>query len=221
MTEGKTSREIRHLVILGHPRADSFNHAIARTWCEEAEKFGQVAIVDDLYQRGFDPALKAQDLPGADYVVPRDVAQSFTQIASSDMLVLVYPIWFGMPPAMMKGYVDRVLGANFSAEEVKANLPNPECSGKRLTIISTSAATRPWLEERGQWLALKQAFDTYLTRAFGFADCHHIHFDAIVPGLKQRFVDEHLKVVRQTARERGAVLKYGDLPSRLLRRSDF
>jgi NAD(P)H dehydrogenase (quinone) len=221
MPDSATNREIRHLVVLGHPNADSFNGAVARTWCEEVEKFGQTAVLDDLYRRGFDPALAADELPGADYRPAPDIAPALARIAEADMLVMVYPIWFGMPPAIVKGYVDRVLGANFSAEEVKANLPNPMLEGKRLTIISTSAATRPWLEERGQWLALKQAFDTYLTRAFGLADCHHIHFDAIVPGLKQRFVDEHLEVVRQTARERSAVLKYGDLPPRLLRQPDF
>lgn len=202
------SSQSRHHVVLGHPRPDSFNAAVARTWCDEVALCGQAATLDDLYSRGFDPALAAEEMPGENYNPSPDVAAALELVAAAGMLVLIYPIWFGMPPAMMIGYVDRVLGAGFSAEMVKTNLPNPRLEGKRLTIISTSAATRPWLEERGQWVSLKQAFDTYLTRSFGLADCHHIHFDAIVPGLKKRFVDEHLEVVRQTARERSAALRY-------------
>lgn len=221
MTEPRDPGTIRHLVVVGHPRIDSFNHAIVRAYREEVEALHQHVEVDDLYARNFDPLLRRDELPVPGFKPRPDVAGSLAQIDGADMIVLIYPIWFGMPPAIIKGYVDRVLGADYSPEELKANLPNPVLRGKRLTIFSTSAATRPWLEERGQWLALKQAFDTYLTDAFGLRDCHHVHFDAIVPGLDARFVAEHLEVVRQTARERATVVRYGDLPPRLLRRPDF
>ncbi|MFL9839769.1 NAD(P)H-dependent oxidoreductase [Sphingomonas sp. ST-64] len=221
MTTPRDPATIRHLVVLGHPGLDSFNHAIARTYREEVGKLHQVTELDDLYARNFDPLLRRDELPVPGFKPRPDVASSLAQVDAAEMLVLIYPIWFGMPPAIVKGYVDRVLGADFSPEELKADLPSAALQGKRLTIFSTSAASRPWLEERGQWLALKQAFDTYLTRAFGLADCHHVHFDSIVPGLDPRFVEEHLEVVRQTARERATVLRYGDLPPRLLRQPDF
>lgn len=216
MTEPRDPASLRHLVVLGHPGLDSFNHAIVRAYRQEVESLHQIVEVDDLYARNFDPLLRRDELPGPGFKPRPDVATSLAQIEGASAIVLVYPIWFGMPPAMIKGYVDRVMGADFSPEALKAQLPSPALRGKRLIIFSTSAATRPWLEERGQWLALKQAFDTYLTRAFGLADCHHVHFDAVVPGLDARFVAEHLSIVRQTARERATVLRYGDLPPKLL-----
>lgn len=221
MTTPRDPASLRHLVVLGHPGLDSFNHAIARAYREAVEALHQRVELDDLYARNFDPLLRRDELPVPGFVPRPDVATSLAQIEAAEMIVLVYPIWFGLPPAMIKGYVDRVLGADYGPEELKSGLPQPALRGKRLTIFSTSAATRPWLEERGQWLALKTAFDTYLTRAFGLADCHHVHFDAVVPGMDARVVEEHLAAVRQTARERATVLRYGDLPPRLMRQPDF
>ena len=221
MSKVPAPETLRHLVVLGHPGLDSFNHAIARSYCAEVEALGQRTELDDLYARNFDPLLRRDELPGPGFTPRPDVATSLAQLEASDMVVLVYPIWFGMPPAMIKGYVDRVLGADMTPDAVQNQVPSPILRGKRLTIFSTSGASRRWLEERGQWMALKQAFDTYLTRAFGLADCHHVHFDAVVPGLDPTFIEEHLAVVRQTARERATVLRYGDLPPRLLRQPDF
>ena len=101
----------RHIVILCHPGPDSFNHAIARTYCEAVGFYGQQAILRDLYAMDFDPVLKAAERPGPNHPHPyRDVADEIEIIRRSDVFVMIYPIWFGSAPAMLKGYVERVLG---------------------------------------------------------------------------------------------------------------
>lgn len=212
----KRDTPYRHAVVIGHPAPGSFNHAIASTWCAGVAETGQIADINDLYASGFDPRLAADERPGPRFRPPQDIAAEIDRVTAADALVLVYPIWFGLPPAIIKGYVDRVMGAGLGAEAVKAREEHPMLKGKHLTIFSTSAATRPWLEERGQWLALKQAFDNYLVSIFGLSGCHHVHFDAIVPGMTGRVAEEHLEVVRRTARERCAQLAYGTLPPKLM-----
>lgn len=78
--------------------------------------------------------------------------------------------------------------------------------GKRLMLFTSSASTRPWLEEKGQWIALRQAFETYLRNIFGLRDAGHTHFDAIMPGVNRRVVDECLSTVRECARAVAAEL---------------
>ena len=99
---------IRHLVVLAHPRRGSFNHQIAQAYCDAVEACGQRAFLRDLYLNRFDPVLEylgeAPEL---------EVVYDLTEIRHCDVVVFVYPIWFGGPPAMIKGYVDRVLGAGF------------------------------------------------------------------------------------------------------------
>ena len=111
-----------------------------------------------------------------------------------------------MPPAIIKGYVDRVLGAGFAPAHLKRATPSALLHGKHLLIFSSSASTRPWLEEQGQFQGLRQAFDLYLQTVFGFRDTRHVHFDAIVQGGKAHYIDECLANVEEVARKLCATL---------------
>lgn len=200
-------RDIRHLVILAHPAEDSFNRSVAEQYCETVEQCGQTAILRDLYAMDFDPCLRDRERLGVDgYALSPAIEAELARVGDCAVVTMVYPLWFGMPPAMIKGYIDRVLGAGFAAGDIKAGKANPLLGGKRLLILSSSASTRPWLEERGQWLALHEAFEGYLTDIFGFRSNDHVHFDAIVPGCGDRYVHENLFVAHEKARETCAAI---------------
>ena len=197
----QSGKPIRHLVVLGHPAAKSFNHAIATAYCEAVHECGQEAVVRDLYAMSFDPLLKAEERPGAAGFTPaEDVEAELGLLRDSAILTLVYPIWFGTPPAIIKGYVDRVLGAGFHARDLRLGVPHPVLHGKRLMQLTTSATTRPWLEEQGQWSGLRAAFDGYLATVFGLVKGEHVHFDAIVGDLDPRYADECLEWTRERTR---------------------
>ena len=190
---------IRHLIVLGHPGPEGFSHSVAAAYGNAVRACGQQPLLRDLYALGFDPRLTASERSAAGTGTPGDdVRAEVDLIRESAVIALVYPIWFGMPPAIIKGYVDRVLGVGFPARNLATGAPSPLLHGKRLVIFSSSASTMPWLEEQGQWLALKQAFDTYLQTVFGFRETKHIHFDAIVEGTKPAYVDECLGRVEET-----------------------
>ncbi len=195
-------RDIRHLVILGHPAAGSFNHAVADAYCDAVRACGQTAILRDLYAIGFDPLLRADERPDTPGFAPApDVRAELDLLRGCAVVTLVYPIWFGMPPAIIKGYIDRVLGAGFVARDIKTGAPHPLLHGKRLVSLSSSASTRSWLDEQGQWVSLRQAFDSYLTTIFSLDGNDHVHFDAVVDGLGGRFVRENLEQVSAQSRE--------------------
>lgn len=194
-------RPPRHLVVLGHPAADSFNHAVARSYCETVRACGQEAELRDLYALGFDPLLRAEERPSRHGYTPApDVREELDRLGSSDVVALVYPIWFGLPPAIIKGYVDRVLGAGLGPDSIKEARVSPLLRDKQLVMLSSSATSLPWLEERGQWLALRQAFDQYLTSIFGFCDSEHIHVDSIVSASSTGYVEQCLTDVRVRTR---------------------
>lgn len=198
-------KPIRHLVVLGHPGEDSFNHAVAETYCAAVHACGQQAVLRDLYAIGFDPRLREAELASRTHL-DDEVKAELDLIGDSAVIVLVYPIWFGAPPAIIKGYVDRVLGAGFAADDLRGSVANASMHGKRLMILSSSASTRPWLEEQGQWLGLRQAFDTYLTTIFGFDSADHLHFDSIVPGAQPQYVEECLERTEEAARRLSSAL---------------
>jgi putative NADPH-quinone reductase len=99
---------MRISVILAHPDPGSFNHAIANTAASELRRLGHSVSFHDLCAEGFDPALPAAEIPdGAP--LPPAVAAHCREIAAADGIVIVHPNWWGQPPAILKGWIDRVI----------------------------------------------------------------------------------------------------------------
>lgn len=191
----------RHVVILAHPNAHSFNALVADAYCQAARAAGHEAIVRDLYAIGFDPVLKDGERPhhGGGGLAP-DVRFERDAIRGGDVFVFVYPIWFGMPPAILKGYVDRVLGAGVTPRDMLAGSGTPLLRGQRLVSITSSGASKAWLNQQNQIVALRTVFEAYLAHAFGMKLCDHLHFGETVEGLSQDFIDPLLEQVAVLAR---------------------
>jgi NAD(P)H dehydrogenase (quinone) len=95
-------------VILGHPQTGSFNHAIAQTAVTALEAVGHEVRFHDLCAEGFEALLPAGEADRSAALPPAIAAHS-EEIASADGIVIVHPNWWGQPPAILKGWVDRVL----------------------------------------------------------------------------------------------------------------
>jgi NAD(P)H dehydrogenase (quinone) len=191
---------IRHLLVYVNPSPDSFDRAIVDTYIKETEARGHEVVVRDLYAMNFDPVLRVQERPLHDaWTASPDVAAELALMMTSEILVLVYPIWFGMPPAMLKGYVDRVLGAGYSFRDMVGQVGQHALKGKPLLSFSTSGTTHDWLGAQGQEVSLREVLDVYLWRGFAMKQSEHIMVDSVVPNLSASYAAEQLERVRQTA----------------------
>ena len=124
--------------------------------------------------------LKANEQPSAlEFVPPDDVATELDVLSNSDVIVPVYPIWFGTPPAMLQGYVDRVLGAGFGHRLMRERGGGSVAAGKHLVSISTSGNSSQWLASQGAMVSLHNVFDNYLANAFSMASHEHLHLSGI------------------------------------------
>ena len=99
---------MRVLVILAHPSAESFNAAIARAAVEELERNGHEVAFHDLYAEKFDPILPMEEIP-KDAPLAADLDLHCREISAADGIIIVHPNWWGQPPAILKGWVDRVI----------------------------------------------------------------------------------------------------------------
>lgn len=95
-------------VILAHPRPGSFNHAIAREAVAALQDANHTVLFHDLYAEGFDPILLSEEI-ARDTQLPPLVTRHCEELISADGIVIVHPDWWGMPPAILKGWIDRVL----------------------------------------------------------------------------------------------------------------
>jgi len=96
------------LIILGHPDKKSFNQAIAQTCRDRLSENGHTVLFHDLYEEGFDPVMNAAEIPkGA--AIDEIVEAHCSDLAESDGIIIIHPNWWGQPPAIMKGWIDRVI----------------------------------------------------------------------------------------------------------------
>jgi NAD(P)H dehydrogenase (quinone) len=177
------TKPLHHLVILGHPSPQSFDAALAKAYMDAVQGHGQQVTLRDLYAMGFNPLLSEDERVASDLTsLPADARHELDLAQGSGVVAFVYPIWFGAPPAVIMCYIDRVFGA--AAKSIDFYTPGRSpFAGKKLVTISTSGASRSWLEDRGIWDSLRNSFDHYLESVAGFAGSEHYHADEISDGL--------------------------------------
>lgn len=95
-------------LILAHPRKKSFNHAIARCVADQLRRNGHTVFFHDLYQEAFDPILPHSEVFAGAELTP-EIDAHCREIGSADGIVIVHPNWWGQPPAVLKGWVDRIM----------------------------------------------------------------------------------------------------------------
>lgn len=103
------------LVILAHPRKDSFNHSIAECAVQTLEYHGHCVNFHDLYKEKFDPVLPYEEIPKEASLGPI-VSTHCNEITRAEGIIIVHPDWWGQPPAILKGWVDRVMRVGVAYE---------------------------------------------------------------------------------------------------------
>lgn len=128
-------------VILGHPYERSFNNAIAETIVKILTKKNHEVMFHDLYQEHFSPIIPGSELV-SDHTEDSLVRIHQQEIREADGIIIIHPNWWGQPPAIMKGWVDRVLRENiaytFPAEDNGGGLPIGLLKAKIGLVFNTS-----------------------------------------------------------------------------------
>ncbi len=188
----------KHAIIIAHPARGSFTHAMASAYRDAAVAAGELVVIRDLYDMKFDPCLPEQELPWAKaFHVREDVVAERRLLEKVETFALFYPLWLNAPPAILKGYLDRVFGYGFAyGRGTGGNVPL--LAGKRLVVFTSSGAPIGWLKSSGAWQAIHQLFDQHFAAVCGLRIDDHIHFGGIVSGIRADVVDECRQKVRQT-----------------------
>jgi putative NADPH-quinone reductase len=96
------------LIILAHPSKKSFNHAIALRAKKTLNELGHKVIFHDLYKESFNPVIPEHEIP-KDGKYDALVDKHCKELLAAHGIIIVHPNWWGMPPAILKGWIDRIL----------------------------------------------------------------------------------------------------------------
>lgn len=129
------------LVILGHPRVGSFNHAITDEVIKTLKNNGHEVILHDLYQERFDPILCYDEIPKNAELNPV-IEKHCQELSNADGIIIIHPNWWGQPPAILKGWIDRVIRAGVAYEFLEGDggegIPTGLLNAKTALVFNTS-----------------------------------------------------------------------------------
>jgi len=128
-------------ILLANPKPGSFCHAVATTAVSACRGLGREVCFHDLYLEAFDPVLDEQELrerrSGSALV-----EDHCREAADADAFVIVHPNWWGQPPAILKGWVDRVLRAGvayrFSEGDAGTGIPRGLLKARTAIVLNTA-----------------------------------------------------------------------------------
>jgi len=158
------------LWVHAHPRRGSLNDKLFRAGTEALSDDYEV-LTSDLYALGFDPVLGEQDwgtatgqrsniadLMGEAYAtgqLPAGIRDEQRKLAAAELLVLQFPLWWYGPPAILKGWFDRVFTSGFAHGDLDPDLGVPRrygdggLAGRRALVVVTAGDDEHSIGERG------------------------------------------------------------------------
>lgn len=192
---------MRILVVLAHPDPNSFNHAIAQTVLCELGAAKHEVFFHDLYTEHFDPILHAEEIP-SDASIPTDLLTHCREISISEGIIVIHPNWWGQPPAILKGWVDRVIrprvAYRFEDGDNGEGIPVGLLEAKFALVFNTSN-TSTQREVRAFGDPLQSLWKQCIFDLCGVTIFHREMFNIIVTSTaKQR--ESWLVTVRETVR---------------------
>lgn len=134
------------LVVTAHPGEDSFNHAIAAAATRGSERAGHHVTTLDLYAIGFAPAMTVAERRA--YHTDRPLIDPMVSahaelVQRADVLAFVYPTWWSGPPAMLRGWLERVMVPGVAFRFDEAGKVRPALTNVR-RIVGISTYGSPW-----------------------------------------------------------------------------
>ena len=191
---------MRVSVILGHPEPGSFNFAIAEAAVEALTQNGHGVSFHDLYAERFDPILPGPEIPKGAALDPA-IKSHCDEIAAADGIVIVHPNWWGQPPAILKGWVDRVIRPGVAYEFVEGDGGEGVPVGllrARCALVFNTSNTPPEREREAFGDPLETLWKRCIFGLCGVNDVRRRTFSVVVtstPEERQRWLAEVREMV--------------------------
>lgn len=117
------------VVVVGHSRRDTFCEALGNAYVRGAEAGGHTARLYVTSRMSFDPILRAGFVEVQ--ALEPDLASAHEALMAADHVVIIFPLWLGTLPAILKGFLERIL---------QPDLVIPAKEGKFAKILSGKSA---------------------------------------------------------------------------------
>ncbi|RDE97914.1 flavodoxin family protein [Aggregatibacter aphrophilus] len=170
---------MKHLIISAHPNPQSFNRALVEEVIKATRQAGGETVVRDLYTLDFNPVLSWRELNASmEGIVPAEIKFEQKLITEADLITFIYPLWWMGFPAILKGYLDRVLSYGFAYQN-ENNISVGLLGNKKIQQFITMGNSIEKYQQLGFDKALKSCLVDGLFNFCGITDIQHDIFGNI------------------------------------------
>lgn len=165
------------LVILGHPRLNSYCAALAEAYADGARRAGMAVERLDLATLDFDPSVRVPNPEDQPLEAGLQKAQALLRWA--DHVVFVYPAWWGTLPALLKGFLDRTLTPGFAFRFPEGEAPgwSKLLTGRSAQLLVT-LDTPPWVY---RWITRQPGHQAMRRATLGFCGIRPVFVSSFGP----------------------------------------
>lgn len=176
-------------ILLGHPDKDTFNGQIAQAYLESAKQKGHDVRIQYLGDMKFDPILWKGYKSSRDLEPDLKTAQE--NILWCEKWTIIYPIWWGSMPAILKGFFDKTLQSGF-AFKYRENSPwwDKLLKGRTADIITTCDAPNIWIS----WVYRNSDLHSVKTATLKFCGIKPVRAKRL-DGMRHRTETERQKIL--------------------------
>ncbi|ASM75125.1 MULTISPECIES: NAD(P)H-dependent oxidoreductase [Roseobacteraceae] len=145
------------LIVVAHPEPKSFNHAMADAAAQSLKQVGHSVTISDLCGEGFRADIGRHDMTTVSdserfhiqaeqteatrqNAFASEIAREQARVAEADNIILQFPLWWGGPPAILKGWIDRVLAYGFGYVDGR-RFDSGVFQGRRAMLSVTTGGT--------------------------------------------------------------------------------
>lgn len=124
------------LIITAHPGSVGHTHRIAEEYKKNKEFKGHTVQLIDVFSKKFEiPLLKFESI--RDVVLTKETLEAQKLITWANEIVIIHPIWWGMPPATLKNFVDNVFWKGFAYRYTPEGKVEKLLAGKTTKVFAT------------------------------------------------------------------------------------
>lgn len=103
-------------ILYAHPYEGSFTNSVKKALLEGLEDGQHTVDFIDLHQDDFNPVLTLEELAvyGQGKALDPNVIRYQQSLEKADVVIFLFPIWWGIMPAILKGFLDKVFLPNWA-----------------------------------------------------------------------------------------------------------
>lgn len=189
---------MNQLIIIAHPKKDSFSQIISSELEKRFIDRGDKVKIRDLYELKIDPVLTEGELKyNKEGKICPEILVEQNYISWADQITMIYPLWWNAFPAILKGYIDRVLINGF-AFKINGHGPEGLLKGKKVRLITTAGMTEESLKQSNIYEGLKITQDHGVFEFCGMEVLEHLYVSEITSlseAEKQKEMDKIIESV--------------------------